>query len=274
MRKERTERLPIMSLEPLVYLTEEKWTSQWQDSSFTTTFPKRVANADNIEGFKLLPDEDRIIVIQRAMQSFIGLPWGRSKESVAGNYYRLDKNLDIDPDIDRSKSAEGGEQLIKCVIGSIVLLGKTLGDKEYIDALIIEYYGKFNLEKKSRFRNEIIRLAQRDGNFRNVVKTQRLDAQNNFDWDADVARLFLKLQSFSLRYKIPVEFKEGIKFYDFGALSVFVDYAIENAETGERNLADFISRLNELDKDYFDDSPASIRLQEKIQNLMEVVGRK
>ncbi len=195
MRKEALERPPIILLENLAHQTEEQWEQNWQDLKFTIHFPRSVAGIVSSEQWGILTDENRKVMVERATKTFMRLSWKLSEQgSVAGSALILDKNLDLKRTHKREEGAgleSTGENLIRCNIGSFILLGKSLNDKEWINNIVSESYQQLNSGKQNNFRQHILRLTTKDSFFRNWVKTSNLDSQNGFEWNREVAKLFL-----------------------------------------------------------------------------------
>ena len=282
MGKEALEQSPITSLEELISQTEEQWEQNWQNLDFVKRFPKLATRLVS-EGKTKLLDDDLKSMVERSLTSFISLSWKPGKpEAVAGISLIVDENLDVIPggkgkDFESSQSR--GEPLGRCLIGSLILLGKSLEDKEYINVLMSESYQRLNSGKKSNFRQHILRLVINDSFFRNWVKTHNLDSQNGFEWNRETARLFLQLYSKS-DPGLPLEFGEDLKIYPLEVVDEFVDHAkkyvnesptISKRESPKHpSPSVFIIRLQELyDRGYFDDSPLSLQVQSKIAGLIK-----
>ena len=287
MRKEELQTSPIVTLESLANQTEEQWEQNWQDLKFTIDFPRTVAGIVSSEQWGILTDENRKVMVEKATKTFMRLPWKLSKQgSVAGSALPLDKNLDLK----RTNKREGaglestGENLMRCNIGSFILLGKSFNDKEWINNIVSESYQQFNSNKQNNFRQHILRLTTKDSFFRNWVKAHSLDNQNGFEWNRETARLFLQLCSKSDR-SFPLEFEQDLTIYPLEVVDEFVSHALKyvngprtitkRASSKHTNPSVFITRIKELyESGYFDGSSLSLQVQGKIKDLKALIANK
>lgn len=286
MGKEALEQSPITSLEELISQTEEQWEQNWQNLDFVKQFPKLAARLVSSEGKTMLTDQQQKAMVERSLTIFMRMSWKPSElEAVAGITLIVDENLDVGGKGKEFESSQSrGEPLGRCLIGSLILLGKSLEDKEYINVLMSESYQRLNSGKKSNFRQHILRLTTKDSFFRKRVKTHNLDSQNGFEWNRETAKLFLQLYSKSDR-SLPLEFEQDLKIYPLEVVDEFADHALryvsESPTIGKRaspkhpSPSVFITRIKELyESGYFDESPLALQVQQKIEDLKALVSNK
>lgn len=289
MSKEALGNLPTVPLEALAYLTEEQWEQNWQNLDFVKGFPKLATRLVSPEEKTKLPDDDQKSMVERSLTTFMRLSWKPDKQGfVAGNALLLDENLDYMP-LRKGKETGGlestGESLIRCNIGSFILLGKTLEDKEHINHLLLESYQNLKENRKNNFRQNILRLASKDSLFRDLVKAHSLDTQNGFEWNREMAKLFLQLLASDSVNTFPVAFSEDLKIYPIEVVDEFLNYALGYVKDHpqinkvKRKTAikpmEFIIQLDNLHgSGYFDGSPLSLRVQQKIEGLKSSVMKK
>jgi hypothetical protein len=253
-----------ISLETLAHQTEEEWEKNWQNPDFVKNFPRLAAGLVSPDLKPILTDEQREEMVRRATKTFI-LPILPGKTNFA---LQVNENLDVTPTGQGKKDITANSRLLESlgtwVTGDLILLGKSLKDKEHINNILSESYGHFDLYKKSAFRTHVLLLLKKDSLFRNWVKTNQLDSQNGFEWSTETAKLFLFLWHLgSESVNLPTVFGQDLKIYTPETLEVFIDYAKDRVENGlksKRILFDFIKRLEEM-------SPLPPDIQGKIDNL-------
>jgi len=288
MGKEALEKSPIILLENLAHQTEEQWEQNWQDPKFTIHFPKTAAEIVSSDQWGILTDENRKVMVERATITFMRLSWKLGEQgSIAGSTLLLDKNLDLKHTHKRKEDSgleSTGESLMRCNIGSFILLGKSLNDKEWINNIVSESYQQLNNGKQNNFRQHILRLTTKDSFFRNWVKAHSLDNQNGFEWNRETARLFLQLRSKSDR-SLPLEFEQDLTIYPLEVVDEFVGHALKyvngprtigkRASSKHASPSVFITRIKELDESgYFDGSSLSLQVQGKIKDLKALIANK
>lgn len=115
-------------------------------------------------------------------------------------------------------------------------------------------------------------LSRKDSHLGNYIKTNELDKQNNFVWDREIATLFLSLKS--ARNTLPVEFSENLSIYPIEVVDEFVNHALDRVYSASKtnrdnkDVTEFVLELSKLqDAGYFNGSPLSLQVQEKIELL-------
>lgn len=222
-------------------------------------------------------------MVGRATEAFMTLSWkSGAPKSVAGMALKVNENLDIIYGTKEIVSTDSrAETLGRCIVGSLIVVGKSPEDKEYINNILSKSYQCFNYGKKFNFCQYISQLLRKDSFFRNWVKRKALDTQSGFEWNRDVAKLLLGLKAD--RNILPSEFKGDLKIYPLEVVDEFVkrgnNYINSLPQTpkkrdkgrkGTTDNIDFMLQLQDLsaDSNYFDDSPLSLEVPGKIADLI------
>lgn len=184
------------------------------------------------------------------------------------------------------ETGEKTDTFVRTVTASILIIGMSFLDKGRLISLMSESYQKLSSAKKTYLMDNLGRLLETDCPTRAYIKDRKLDISNGFDWDEELAYILFfgiyKCLQQSPGQRLPQEMKDTVlKHYSLEALSVMLDYALDQAEHLQRlrnssELAGFIRHIEtRLTNAQADSCQKMIKdMQEKLNSFKEAVSYK
>lgn len=253
--------------------TKEGFKEYWKDPGFAESFPNMVYLLTSPHVSDKFPHEQKQRIFELGLKSLMELPWtgGAGGAAVSGKMFGVNEQTQLWERVDIREINPDTEVLTRLEIGSLLLLGLSLKDKQCSKEFIIGCYknlkdiNKTNSKARS-FRGHILNnLLTVNNPFRKWLKTNNLDANNGFEWDREVPKLvfmLLPLKSATTLARevpnnLPPEFKD-LKNFPPLVIDEFVDYALRMPITNRlRYWVLFTAELNKkLQSDSFKDDPA------------------
>jgi len=151
--------------------------------------------------------------------------------------------------------SEKTESFTKALTASILLIGMSLPDKERQSSLLIKTYQNMDQNRKYNLLTALGRLLAKNNPVRTWIKENRLDAENGFDWDLELAYLlfFGIYVQHAKNLTIPQEMKPGtLKNFSSQTRRVMLNFALEYTENLRRSklsaeLSDFIMQMETME---------------------------
>lgn len=271
--------------------TKEGFKEYWKDPGFAEGFPNMVYLFTSPHVSDKFTHEQKQRIFELGLKSLMELSWtGRSGgAAISGKMFGVNKQAQLWERVYIREISPDTEALTRLEIGSLILLGFSLKDKQYSKKFIIGCYKNLKdtnmtASKARSFRGHILNnLLTVNNPFREWVKTNNLDANNGFEWDREVTKLILMLLPLErattldreVPNNLPPEFKD-LKNFPPLVIDEFVDYALRIPIINRlRYWVLFIDELNKrLQSDSFKDDPAFKKnpllygaLQEKTDQL-------
>lgn len=253
--------------------TKEGFKEYWKSPSFAEGFPNMVYLLASPHVSDKFTHEQKQRIFELGLKSFMELPWtGEAGGAiVSGKMFGVNKQTQLWERVCIRQINPRTEVLTRLEIGSLILLGFSLEDKQYSKEFIIGCYKNLKdtnktASKARSFRGHILNnLLTINNPFREWVKTNNLDANNGFEWDREVPKLVLMLLPLERATtlpreapnNLPPEFKD-LKNFPPLVIDEFLDYALRMPIINRlRYLVLFIDELNKkLQSDSFKDDPA------------------
>lgn len=251
---------------------QEEWKHKWQNPTFTKAFPTLVE--EYIFEKNNLTEDQKKSIFESSLLSFLELPWKSGEPgAIAANRLLLRKNGEAEP-------------LLRAEIASLLLLGFSLSDREYVKNLVVANYRLLTYSKKDSFRQHVFRLITNNNVSRRQIKDNKLDSKNGFNWDKEVAELALRLRYERGKPKpieelpllLPAEFLSELDMFTPYAIIEFLNYAVDYVNRlpiispKRTDLSEFIVRVEQLDGSFFEDQRLFSKAQEKLDQLKTVIS--
>lgn len=249
----------------------EEWKHKWQDPTFTRAFPTLVQRYILEE--KNSPEDQKKLIFESSLLSFLELPWkGGEKGAIAANGLLRRENGEAEP-------------LLRAEIASLLLLGLSLSDREYVKNLVVANYHLLTYNRKASFRQHVFRLITNNNVSRKQIKDNQLDFKSGFNWDKEVTELALRLRYESEKSKpieelplyLPVEFTSELDKFAPYAIIEFLNYAVDYVNRlpvrslKRKDLTEFIVEVEGLDSSFFGDQKLFSTVQEKLSQLKTII---
>lgn len=256
-------------------ITKEGFKEYWKDPRFAEGFPNMVYLLTSPHVSDKFTHEQKQRIFELGLKSLMELPWtgGADGAAVSGKMFGVNEQTQLWERLNIQEIKPGAEALTRLEIGSLILLGFSLQDKQYSKKFIIGCYKNLkDINKKTNskprsFRSSILNnLLTVNSPFRKWVKANNLDTNNGFEWDREVAKLGLMLLPLDkttvpareVPNNLPPEFKD-LKNFPPLVIDEFVNYALGIPITNKLRhyWALFIDELNiKLQSDSFKHDPA------------------
>lgn len=255
-------------------ITKERFKEFWKDPRFAKSFPNMVYLLTSPKVPDKFTHEQKQRIFELGLKSLMELPWtgGADGAAVGGKMLSVNEKTQLWEGVYIQKIKPGTEPLARLEIGSLILLGFSLKDKQSSKKLIIGCYKNLKdinktASKPRSFRDHIMgKLIIVNNPFRQWVKRNNLDTNNGFEWDREVPKLGLMLfpqdaattPAQEVPNNLPPEFKD-LKNFPPLVIDEFANYALRMPLTNRlrSDLVLFIHELNtKLQIDSFKDDPA------------------
>jgi len=240
-------------------ITKEGFKKYWKDPRFAEGFPNMVYLFTSPEVSDKFTHEQKQRIFELGLKSLMELPWigGAGGAAVSGKMLGVNEQTQLWEKVDIREIKPGIEALTRLEIGSLILLGLSLKNKQHSKKFIVDCYKNLKDTNKTTSKSRSLRghilnnLLTVNSPFREWVKTNNLDANNGFEWDREVSKLGLMLLPLGkatapvqeVPNNLPPEFKD-LKNFPPLVIDEFVNYALRMPIIRLRS--DFVLFINEL----------------------------
>ena len=242
----------------------------WKDRDFAARFPNLIFRLFSLEHDNKYSEEQKKEILRLNFPLFMQSP-SRGKALLATMQVNQETQLweyTKEYTKDRSPVHPSKESLITIEIGSFILLGLSLKNREAGINLIIQSIQ--NHDKGEIFRTYIMnKIITTNSPFRQWVKANKLDTNNDFEWNREVAKLGLRLVPQNV---VPKEFK-NLENYPPIVVAEFADHLLMLTQKStedqlskiRKSLPEFVLRLK---GDDFSNCP---KLRDEVQEKLNQV---
>lgn len=275
-------------------VTKERLKEFWKEPRFAESFPNMVCLLISPQFRDKFAQGQKQRIFELSLPSFMELPWtgGKSGAAVSAKIFRVNEQTQLWERVKTGKNQvikPGIEALTRLEIGSLILLGLSLQDKQYAESLIAESYETMFSPKKPAnskprtFTDNLITLTTKNNVFRQWVKTNDIDLQNGFNWDRDVTKLALHLISSGLpreaRQELPKQFIPSLSLYPPEAIDELLNFSLafvqklSRVSTVRKDIGAFnIELLQVLKTDFCKDPSLLAQIQSKQEQVATILA--
>ena len=241
---------------------QEDISKLWQDKQFLCRFPKMAAFLISSEGQQEFSQDQRETLFTLSLGQFLS----SNNQKLTGYLFTKDGDVAVrnnngilkivsDGKSEPLSPEEKTDAFTKALIASILLIGMSLNDRERRSSLLIESYQNLSQARKNNFTDTLGRLLSENSATRAWIKDNKLDKENGFDWDSELAyTLFFGIYAKRTNYfPIPSEMKQDIVGnLSLQTRSVMLNFALEYAEKLIKSnysvrLSDFIIQMDAME---------------------------
>ena len=267
------------TLRDLLADKEENIVQLWQDKQFLCRFPKMAAFLISSKGQQEFSQDQRETLFTLSLGQFLSA----NNQKLTGYLFTKDGDVAVrrnnkgglkivsDGNSELLSSEEKTDSFTRALIASILLIGMSLNDRERRSSLLIESYQNVSDTRKNNLIDTLGRLLEKTNVTRAWIKEKRLDQDNGFDWDSELAyTLFFGMYAKGFEHiPVPEEMGHDIAKFSLQTRSVMLDFALEHAEKLRKShysvrLSDFIIQMDAMEM--------TEDMQEKLGSLKEKVS--
>lgn len=250
-----------LTIRRLLASSDQNLNVYWQDREFLFEFPMLAVWLVGSEGKKEFSQDQRTDLFDRSLNTFLH----NNYQILAGYSFTKDGKFATRDNKGSLKTVSNNPELVpqdqatdsatKALIGSILLIGMSLSDRERLKSLVIESYQDLSEHRRVNLTDTLGRLLAKNNATRTWIKENELDRGNGFDWDHELAQLlFFGIYSGQglERFPMPHEMNRDLKHFSLQTRSVMLDFALEYREKLGRSknnaqLTDFILGMDEME---------------------------
>ena len=241
---------------------EENISHLWQDKEFLFKFPNMAAHLISSEGQLEFSQDQRETLFTLSLGQFLS----SNNQKLTGYLFTKDGDVAVrnnngilkivsDGKSEPLSPEEKTDAFTKALMASILLIGMSLNDRERRSSLLIESYQKNMSDgRKNNLIDTLGRLLEKTNVTRAWIKEKRLDQDNGFDWDSELAyTLFFDMYAKAFEHiPVPEEMGHDIAKFSLQTRSVMLDFALEHAEKLRKShysvrLSDFIIQMDTME---------------------------
>ena len=268
----------------LLAASSEEMSSYWQDKTFLLEFPGLAVYLISGQGRNEFPEEERAKIFDISLRSLLS---SDNRQLTAYSINAKEKVLSGNQNRFETEEKKT-DSFAKAVLASILLIGMSLNNREKLIGIISQTHQDLTSSKRSYLTDAFGRLLMTNNIPRAWIKGKKLDSDNAFDWDSELARLLFfgiyKIRNETYRYiAIPKEMKANlIGYYSLETVDIMLDYSLDQAEQllksrSSSGLAEFISHIDTvLSQEDVSDPQRMIkkRMGEKLELLKQKLNFK
>ena len=280
------------ALKDILSCKEQNLSQLWQDEEFLLAFPKMALGLLSIQGRMEFSQDERAQIFSTSLDLFLSSNY----QKLAGVYLCNAKgevlsrtkssfptiNSGIQPET--TPKEEKTDSFTKLVLASILLIGFSLGDREKLKAAFIQSHKKITTGKRNSLVDALGRFLEMNNVPRAWIKNNKLDLDNGFNWDSELAWLLLfgiySEHSYQ-RLGMPSEMRANlITHYSLETLNIMLDYSLDQVEEPKKvksnsHLSEFITFIESMlvsREDHLHPKEMIESMKEKLKILKEKAG--
>lgn len=251
-----------LALRNLLAAKDEDLRNLWQDKEFLFSFPRMAIFAVSSKGRAEFSESQRVSLFALSLKTF--LP--NNKQTLSGYSFTKDGKVVTGNNsgtlivvFDNQPELIGQDQktdsFTRALTASILLIGMSLPDKERQRSLLIESYQNLSNDRKVNLVDSLGRLLAQNNVTRTWIKENKLDADNGFDWDMELAyTLFFGIYTSRIEsIFVPQEMQQDVlKYCSLQTRGVMLNFALQYVEKLKRSrsrtkLPGFITQMSEME---------------------------